>query len=884
MFISVLGESGVGKRTLVMMIVQEVASMFDVFFGLPLPADSTVDFVLEQIYEGLCVNNQPKEGINDISEQVRRLLAGKRYLVIIGGIPSKTMLSCVRASLPDDNNGSRVLLVLDTEYEEVAWHANSMNNQEGFNGIHMLSRLDEKGSGQLFRSRAFRREIVCNDGSKEDSMMMTNNRDDRYHKIVYDITGGEPGQWEAVLQQLRPGPRMEEALLVQGGDGEGNKLKTEEAVQSTSHANLVSARTTAIERVFWASFEDLPNDLKSCFLYFAASPKNTFWTANEAVQAWIAEGFIKPQKGKTMEELGRSYLMELVLRCLVQIHKMNAAGGIEGVKVHPRLHGFLQSEAREAGFMEVHDMHHVFVPPSVRRLSFMSLGGRYIPFTNKFPKLRPFICWVDKEQQHQSNDSQDTNSKKHGHDLKFLCGSKFLRVIKVQGLMIEKLPNKIGEMIHLRHLGVECKDLKELPSSIKKLLNLQTLNIQETQVEMIDPGFWKIRTLRHVLAEKLTLPETIEEELGELQTLSGVKPAQGGEWKGQKCALHKMPNLRTLKLHGKAHEKHGPALKSALMKMHLLADLSLQGDVIPSSVFTAPSLRFFQTVELDGNVEWPEDGWDGSKVRPNLVYFNLRRNTNKMPQHIREEFDKIIPKHKAGFRRVQEILVSVMGEGIKGATLPLSLILRASCSCPIQVGNNQRPNYEDAEPGHRPYAMAGGGTTICVSTATTTYSFDTLKSEWNKYGDWVLPFSGKAEHVPELGLWFAMSRTSLSRSGLYALDLDLSTAGAGDDASCQPPALYDIGVDLELRDDLFLFGHAVASLGSGRLCVARYFLIMKREHAFDNPIGVFTGVEVVPGDDGRLRVITHKSERFDEEFNSEPEKLVKPGALPFKRG
>ena len=177
----------------------------------------------------------------------------------------------------------------------------------------------------------------------------------------------------------------------------------------------------------------------------------------------------------------------------------------------------------------------------------------------------------------------------------------------------------------------------------------------------------------------------------------------------------------------------------------------------------------------------------------------------------------------------------------------------------------RRPNYEDAEPGHRPYAMVGGGTTICVSTATTTYSFDTLKSEWSKYGDWV----------------FGMSRTSLSRSGLYALDLDLSTAGAGDDASCQPPALYDIGVDLELRDDLFLFGHAVASLGSGRLCVARFFLIMKREHAFDNPIGVFAGVEVVPGDDGRLRVITHKSERFDEEFNSEPEKLVKLNRIPL---
>jgi hypothetical protein len=457
---------------------------------------------------------------------------------------------------------------------------------------------------------------------------------------------------------------MEEALL-QGGSNEGNQ-QIIEAIQSTSHANLVSStRTTTIERVFWASFEDLPIDLKSCFLYFAAYPKNTSVFANSIVKMWMAEGFIKPQKGKIIEELGHNYLKELVLRCLVQIDEMNDAGGIEWVFVHKRLYGFLQSEAREAGFMEVHDMHHVFVPPSARRVSFTTFGGRYTPFTNRFPKLRSFICWVQEEQHHQSNDSQDAN-KKHCHDLKFLCGSKFLRVIGIWGIRIEELPNKIGDMIHLRYLNVNCKDLKELPSSIKRLLNLQTLDIEDTQVEMIDPGFWKIRTLRHVFAEKLTLPETIEEELGELQTLSGVKPAaKGGEWKGQKCPLHKMPNLWSLKLHGITHEKHGAALESALTEMHLLNDLSLQGDVIPSCVFTARSLRFLQTVKLDGTVEWPEVGWNASKVRPNLVQIEL--TSNEVPQHIQEEIDKIHKPNKVGLRHeistnaaqgeVEEILV-----------------------------------------------------------------------------------------------------------------------------------------------------------------------------------------------------------------------------------
>jgi hypothetical protein len=671
MFISILGESGVGKETLVNILynkqVENTTCVFKVIFWYSAPPDSTVEDLLQQIYERAvdwCTTqeiadlHQPKkdDNIDDISEKLRNLLAGKRYLLIVNGISSKTMLNCVRASLPDDDNGSRVLLILDTENEEVAWHANAMNQMD-FNGIHMLSRFDEKRSGQLFHSRAFRREEVSDDGSKED-MKMTNNN---YDKIVYEITGGyplaivvlagllrfkeRPGQWEAVLQQLRPRPRMTEAPLQQGGSREeGIKV----VQSSTTHAkNLVSiGTTTTIERVFWASYEDLPNDLKSCFLYFVAYPKNTNWSASEIVRMWMAEGFIKPQKGKTMEELGHNYLKELVLRCLVQTVEMNDAS-VSEVCVHRRLHGFLQSEAREAGFMEVHDMHHVFVPPSVRRLSFTTFGGRYTPLTNKlFPKLRSFICWVvQREQHHQSNSNiQDANKKQHGHDLKFLCGSKFLRVISIQGITIEKLPNKIGDMIHLRYLGVNCKDLKELPSSIKRLLNLQTLDISDTQVEMIDLGFWKIKTLRHVLAEKLALPETIEEELDNLQTLFGVNPTRGGEWKGQRSPLHKMPNLRTLKLQGITHEKHGAALESALVEMQLLGYLSLQADVIPSCVFSAPSLRFLDTVELlDGTVKWPEVGWDVSKVRPNLIQIKLG-NTNEVPHHIEEKISTILIK------------------------------------------------------------------------------------------------------------------------------------------------------------------------------------------------------------------------------------------------
>ena len=168
----------------------------------------------------------------------------------------------------------------------------------------------------------------------------------------------------------------------------------------TEAANL--STRTSIERVFWASFEDLPNDLKSCFLYLAAFPKHTDCFASVVVRMWIAEGFIKPQKaGKTMEELGYDYLKELVLRCLVQVRGV-VRDDFDDIfdtrlRIHPRITGLLHSEAREAGFMEAHDMsmmRHVFVPPSVRRLSCMGIGGRYTtaPFTKRqFPKLRTFV-------------------------------------------------------------------------------------------------------------------------------------------------------------------------------------------------------------------------------------------------------------------------------------------------------------------------------------------------------------------------------------------------------------------------------------------------------------------------------------------------------------
>uniref|UniRef100_A0A8R7PAI2 Uncharacterized protein n=1 Tax=Triticum urartu TaxID=4572 RepID=A0A8R7PAI2_TRIUA len=61
--------------------------------------------------------------------------------------------------------------------------------------------------------------------------------------------------------------------------------------------------------------------------------------------------------------------------------------------------------------------------------------------------------------------------------------------------------------------------------------------------------------------------------------------------------------------------------------------------------------------------------------------------------------------------------------------------------------------------------------TMCVSEeGIGTYTFDMVSRKWSRAGNWALPFCGKAEYVPKLKLWFALSPPSSPHS-LCALDL-----------------------------------------------------------------------------------------------------------------
>ncbi|KAL6894103.1 hypothetical protein ACP4OV_008201 [Aristida adscensionis] len=161
------------------------------------------------------------------------------------------------------------------------------------------------------------------------------------------------------------------------------------------------------------------------------------------------------------------------------------------------------------------------------------------------------------------------------------------------------------------------------------------------------------------------------------------------------------------------------------------------------------------------------------------------------------------------------------------------------------------------EPGYTPSAVvahAVAGDAIWTSTkgGVGTYSFDTRRRAWKKEGGWALPFHGKAEHVPQCGLWFGIASSADRR--LCAADL----AGAGADAA---PEVRGAWEDFRPPKEWFWRNSAVVHLGSGKLCTVRFFGTDPTDVVWRNrsPVVVLTGVEVEPQEDGGIRMVRHRS-------------------------
>ncbi|KAK9988149.1 hypothetical protein SO802_028388 [Lithocarpus litseifolius] len=439
-------------------------------------------------------------------------LKDKRYLLVMDDIWKIEAWNEVSVSFPTNSNGSRILIT--SRIKEVALHASSVNNSIPPIPPYELPFLEEDKSWELFSKKVFR------GGTCPLEL------EDLGRQIVKSCHG------------------LPLAIVVLGGLL-ANKEKTHRTWSKyVGHVNsyLTEERSNCMD-ILALSYNQLPQRLKPCFLYFVIYPEDFEIPVRQLIRLWIAEGFIRKIGNRNMEDVAEDYLEELIDWSLVQVATKRLDGGVKTCRIHDLLRDLCISESAEEKFLEVHS--DVILSPmsKCRRIS--------IHFFN-----HPYIS---------SNPCKSSNNRSvigfggvvglespldKGYNLKWLCKSnKLVRVVELSNMAIYCLiPKKIEKLVLLRYLSISSGVLHVIPDSICNLWNLETLDMRNSQIKCLSKGIWKLQKLRHLYLDGPTyLPRTDNEAgLPNLQVLTGIALNHDTESLFSKA---RFPNLRKLGLY-----------------------------------------------------------------------------------------------------------------------------------------------------------------------------------------------------------------------------------------------------------------------------------------------------------------------------------------------
>lgn len=100
------------------------------------------------------------------------------------------------------------------------------------------------------------------------------------------------------------------------------------------------------------SYNDLPDHLKPCFLYFGVFPEDTKVPIKRLIWLWVAEGFdqLHKEDNDNLEKPAEAYLNHLIARSLVTLSKRSSLGTVKASHIHALYHDFACKKAKEDFF------------------------------------------------------------------------------------------------------------------------------------------------------------------------------------------------------------------------------------------------------------------------------------------------------------------------------------------------------------------------------------------------------------------------------------------------------------------------------------------------------------------------------------------------------
>ncbi|XP_022684552.1 uncharacterized protein LOC101767151 isoform X2 [Setaria italica] len=495
--ISVWGMGGLGKTTLANGIYQslKLSDMFEkhafVTIIRPFNHADLLRILIGRLQEESSkkeelLNNRPSKtkslammGVEALTKELKRLLEKKSCLIVLDDLSSIEEWDHIRQGFSWMKKTTRIIVT--TREESIAKHCSGK-----YGIVHNLEVLKEEDALNLFSLK------------NPEFVEEANQNLKKYGGLplvkATDLIKKNPELFEETKKILKKCGGLPLAIVTIGGylasrpktRAEWRKLNENISAELEMNPELGMIRT-----VLQTSYDGLPYELKSCFLYLSIFPEDYIISQRRLVYRWTAEGYSQERRGKSANEIAENYFTELKYRSMILPFQqsVHSRKSIDSCKVHDLIHDIAISKSMEENLgFRLEEGCDLSTHGAIRHLAISSnwkgdqseleriVDLSRLRSLTVFGEFRPFYI-SDKMRLLRVLDLEDVKGLKYYH------------------------LDHVWKLLHLKYLSLRgCTGIVLLPNSLGNLRQLQVLDVKDTSVMALPKTIIKLRKLQYIHA------------------------------------------------------------------------------------------------------------------------------------------------------------------------------------------------------------------------------------------------------------------------------------------------------------------------------------------------------------------------------------------------